>query len=211
MKSIEEMIKNHQLYPSDNSHTYQLRKDIIVGHKVKISHVIIGIIIVIFVSLFLTGFGYQPWWITAFVIALGIFITLPVCFYGYWQINKNGIKSISYSSNGFEKLLQLLNIKKRYVESYPFSDIKKAEINYIKILRISPFDFNPDYLKLDLILKDQVVRLGLGNIQGQKLTDIVETLNIHGIDVYDKQQIVQLLKEDKNLFEHFHRGKWASL
>lgn len=38
-----------------------MKDRIIVGTPVKLSHVLIGIIVVIFLSLFLTGFGYQPW------------------------------------------------------------------------------------------------------------------------------------------------------
>ena len=211
MKSNEEMIAGRQLYPANNSGFSNLDKSVTVGHKVNIMHVILGLVLVILVSLFMTGFGYQPWWVLGFIILVGIFITLPTCFSGYWQINKNGITVLSYSSNDVMKLMQLLHIKKIYTKSYLFENITKAEITYRKKVRISPIDFNPDFFKLNLTVNNEAIQLELGNIQAKDLVEIVAIFNTHGVAVYDRQQIVWLLKENKNLFNHFHNGKWASL
>ena len=211
MKSNEEMIAGRQLYPANNSGFSNLDKSVTVGHKVNIMHVILGLVLVILVSLFMTGFGYQPWWVLGFIILVGIFITLPTCFSGYWQINKNGITVLSYSSNDVMKLMQLLHIKKIYTKSYLFENITKAEITYRKKVRISPIDFNPDFFKLNLTVNNEAIQLELGNIQAKDLVEIVAIFNTHGVAVYDRQQIVGLLKENKNLFNHFHNGKWASL
>ncbi|MBC6349773.1 hypothetical protein [Lactobacillus melliventris] len=211
MKSNEEMIAGQQLYPANNSGFSNLDKSVTVGHKVNILHVILGLVLVILVSLFMTGFGYQPWWVLGLIILVGIFITLPTCFSGYWQINKNGITVLSYSSNDVMKLMQLLHIKKIYTKSYLFENITKAEITYRKKVRISPIDFNPDFFKLNLTVNNKVIQLELGNIQAKDLVEIVAIFNTHGVAVYDRQQIVWLLKENKNLFNHFHNGKWASL
>ena len=211
MKSNEEMIAGQQLYPANNSGFSNLDKSVTVGHKVNILHVILGLVLVILVSLFMTGFGYQPWWVLGLIILVGIFITLPTCFSGYWQINKNGITVLSYSSNDVMKLMQLLHIKKIYTKSYLFENITKAEITYRKKARISPLDFNPDFFKLNLTVNKKVIQLELGNIQAKDLVEIVAIFNTHGVAVYDRQQIIGLLKENKNLFNHFHNGKWASL
>ena len=211
MKSNEEMIAGQQLYPANNSGFSNSDKSVTVGHKVNILHVILGLILVILVSLFMTGFGYQPWWVLGFIILVGIFITLPTCFSGYWQINKNGITVVSYSSNDVMKLMQLLHIQKIYTKSYLFENITKAEITYRKKVRISPIDFNPDFFKLNLTVNNKVIQLELGNIQAKDLVEIVAILNNHGVAVYDRQQIVGLLEENKSLFNHFHNGKWASL
>ncbi|NUE97689.1 hypothetical protein GYV61_02870 [Lactobacillus melliventris] len=211
MKSNEEMIVGQQLYPSNNSGFTNSDKSVTVGHKVNILHVILGLVLVILVSLFMTGFGYQPWWVLGLIILVGIFITLPTCFSGYWQINKNGITVVSYSSNDAMKLLQLLHIKKIYTKSYLFENITKAEITYRKKIRISPIDFNPDFFKLNLTVNNEAIQLELGNIQAKDLVEIVAILNNHGVAVYDKQQIIGLLQENKSLFNHFHNGKWASL
>ena len=211
MKSNEEMIAGRQLYPANNSGFSNLDKSVTVGHKVNILHVILGLVLVILVSLFMTGFGYQPWWVLGLIILVGIFITLPTCFSGYWQINKNGITVLSYSSNDVMKLMQLLHIKKSYTKSYLFENITKAEITYRKKVRISPIDFNPDFFKLNLTVNNKVIQLELGNIHAKDLVEIIAIFNTHGVAVYDRQQIVWLLKENKNLFNHFHNGKWASL
>ena len=211
MKSNEEMIAGQQLYPANNSGFSNLDKSVTVGHKVNILHVILGLVLVILVSLFMTGFGYQPWWVLGLIILVGIFITLPTCFSGYWQINKNGITVLSYSSNDVMKLMQLLHIKKIYTKSYLFENITNAEITYRKKVRISPIDFNPDFFKLNLTVNNKVIQLELGNIQAKDLVEIVAILNNHGVAVYDKQQIIGLLEENKSLFNHFHNGKWASL
>ena len=211
MKSNEEMIAGRQLYPANNSGFSNLDKSVTVGHKVNIMHVILGLVLVILVSLFMTGFGYQPWWVLGFIILVGIFITLPTCFSGYWQINKNGITVLSYSSNDVMKLMQLLHIKKIYTKSYLFENITKAEITYRKKVRISPIDFNPDFFKLNLTVNNKAIQLELGNIQAKDLVEIVAIFNTHGVAVYDRQQIIGLLEENKSLFNHFHNGKWASL
>ena len=211
MKSNEEMIAGQQLYPANNSGFSNLDKSVTVGHKVNILHVILGLVLVILVSLFMTGFGYQPWWVLGLIILVGIFITLPTCFSGYWQINKNGITVLSYSSNDVMKLMQLLHIKKIYTKSYLFENITKAEITYRKKVRISPLDFNPDFFKLNLTVNKKVIQLELGNIQAKDLVEIVAIFNTHGVAVYDRQQIIGLLEENKSLFNHFHNGKWASL
>ena len=211
MKSNEEMIAGRQLYPANISGFSNLDKSVTVGHKVNILHVILGLVLVILVSLFMTGFGYQPWWVLGLIILVGIFITLPTCFSGYWQINKNGITVLSYSSNDVKKLMQLLHIKKIYTKSYLFENITKAEITYRKKVRISPIDFNPDFFKLNLTVNNKVIQLELGNIQAKDLVEIVAIFNTHGVAVYDRQQIVGLLEENKSLFNHFHNGKWASL
>lgn len=87
--------------------------EVIVGKPVKVSHVLLGVILVVLLSLFVTGFGYLPWWIFLIVLILGIFITLPTCFSSYWSINKNRIKIIIYSDKDPIKLMQLLGLKKK--------------------------------------------------------------------------------------------------
>lgn len=206
-----DLIKDHKLYKANDSKSVSSNEVVTIGSKVKVGRVILGIAIVILVALLMTGFGYQPWWVFALVVLFGVFITLPVCFDGYWQVDHNGVTEVSYSSNDVEKLGQLLNIRKKFVEQYSYDQIQRAEITYRKKARISPWDFNPDFLKLNLTVDGKLVQLELGNVTAQNLIKIVEMLNANGVDVYDEQEVLQLLKEDKNLFEHFHNGKWAAL
>ena len=147
---------------------------IIVGTPVKLSHVLIGIIVVIFLSLFLTGFGYQPWWLFLIVLILGVFVTLPTCFSSYWQIDSKNITSITYDSNDALKLLQLLGLRKKDKQIINLSEIKNASVVYLKNLRLSPIDFDLDYLDLILYLnKGTKVTLSLGSIEYHKLDSIL--------------------------------------
>ena len=151
-----------------------MKDRIIVGNPVKLSHVLIGIIVVIFLSLFLTGFGYQPWWLFLIVLILGVFVTLPTCFSSYWQIDSKNITSITYDSNDALKLLQLLGLRKKDKQIINLSEIKNTSVVYLKNLRLSPIDFDLDYLDLILDLnKGTKVTLSLGSIEYHKLDSIL--------------------------------------
>lgn len=220
ISNVLTLTKNRELYPSN-----KLREALglsmksakidfitqIVGKKPKVINMIINIFIIILLALFLTGFGYQPWWLFVIVLVIGLFITLPACFNPYWLIDKKNIEIISYSNNDFKKFGQLLNLNKKDQRIINFDDIDQAEINYRKTVRISPFDFNPDHLFLVLTLKNkEIMELDLANIDYDQLMRIIDLLNNNEIDVYDRQQIVLLMSENENLFKHFHK-KWATL
>ncbi len=79
--------------------------EIVIGKPVKINHVLIGAAAIVILSLFVTGFGYLPWWVFLIVLILGIFITLPTCFNSYWRINEEEVKITSYSNNDAVKLM----------------------------------------------------------------------------------------------------------
>ena len=186
--------------------------EIIIGKPVKISHVLIGATTIVILSLFVTGFCYLPWWVFLIVLILGIFITLPTCFNSYWRINKEEVKITSYSNNDAIKLMQLLGLHKKDEQMIKLNNIENAEIIYKKNIRISHVDFNPDYLNLYLDTKDgQKYTLSLGNIDYQKLATIIQFLKDSQIELIDKQGIVQLLRENKNLFTHFHNKKWTAV
>ena len=186
--------------------------EIVIGKPVKISHVLIGAAAIVILSLFVTGFGYLPWWVFLIVLILGIFITLPTCFNSYWRINKKEVKITSYSNNDAVKLMQLLGLHQKDEQVIKLANVESAKIIYKKNVRISPVDFNPDYLNLYLDTKDgQKYTLSLGNIDYQKLATIIQFLKDNQIELIDKQGIVQLLRENKNLFTHFHNKKWTAV
>ena len=154
-----------------------MKDRIIVGTPVKLSHVLIGIIVVIFLSLFLTGFGYQPWWLFLIVLILGVFVTLPTCFSSYWQIDSKNITSITYDSNDALKLLQLLGLRKKDKQIINLSEIKNASVAYRKYLRLSPVDFKHCYRDSVLDLNDCTnVTLSLGSIVYKKLDSFLNLL-----------------------------------
>ncbi|PEG86217.1 MULTISPECIES: hypothetical protein [unclassified Lactobacillus] len=151
-----------------------MKDRIIGGTPIKLSHVLIGMIVVIFLTLFLAEFGYQPWWLFLIVLILGVFLTLPTCFSSYWQIDSKNITSITYDSNDALKLLQLLGLRKKDKQIINLSEIKNASVVYLKNLRLSPIDFDLDYLDLILDLnKGTKVTLSLGSIEYHKLDSIL--------------------------------------
>ncbi|MCR1914203.1 hypothetical protein CWE03_01080 [Lactobacillus johnsonii] len=185
--------------------------EVMIGKPVKISHVLLGVILVVLLSLFVTGFGYLPWWIFLIVLILGIFITLPTCFSSYWSIDKKRIKIITYSDKDIIKLMQLLGLKKKYTQIIDLNQIKTAEIRYTKNVRMSPVDFNPDYLTLYLQdEKNKAYSLSLGKISYQQIELILQFLKENQIEIIDKQGIVSLLKNNIDLFTHFHK-KWTAI
>ena len=102
--------------------------EIVIGKPVKISHVLIGAAAIVILSLFVTGFGYLPWWVFLIVLILGIFITLPTCFNSYWRINKEEVKTTSYSNNDAIKLMQLLGLHKKDEQVIKLANIENTEI-----------------------------------------------------------------------------------
>lgn len=159
-----------------------------------------------------TGFGYQPWWLFIITLILGLVVTLPACYSNYfWSMNYDQIILVSYNQNDFKKLLQILKIKKKKQRRINYEQIKNVEVVYTKIVRISPFNFNPDCLYLSLNLKNgEIIKLDLGNTSFNELNSIYQLLNHNNIDVLDKQKILLTLKNNENLFNHFHK-KWATL
>ena len=105
-----------------------------------------------------------------------------------------------------------MGLQKKDEQIIKLPNIENAEIIYKKNIRISPVDFNPDYLNLYLKTKDgNNYTLSLRNIDYQKLDIIIHFLKDNQIELIDKQGIVQLLNENKNLFAHFHNKKWTAV
>ena len=182
-----------------------------VGNKPHILSLVLGTIFVVFLAFFVTGFGYQPWWVFAIVLILGLGITFPACFNQYWSVDEKQLTITSYSNNDFKKLAQLFNLTSKNQTIINLSNIQEAAIVYRKIVRLSPFNFNPDHLLLGITTKDgKEFDLDLGNIDYQDLATITLYLSEAGAKVDDQQGILRLLSENQNLFKHFHK-KWASL
>lgn len=71
-------------------------------------------------------------------------------------------------------MLQLLGLRKKDKQIINLSEIKNASVVYLKNLRLSPIDFDLDYLDLILDLnKGTKVTLSLGSIEYHKLDSIL--------------------------------------
>lgn len=217
------MIKNQTLYPN-----FQLAQSILelrdqtaqipayemaskfqrgqhVGNKVNFTRTAFAIVFIIFISAMMTGFGYQPMGIFLLILFAGLFLTLPACFESYWIIHTDGLTKVTFSNYDFIKFLQLLGIIKKQTQIIDYSKIKCAAITYHNRNRISPFDVQPDYFKLNLTLDDQsTVELGIDQRLVPELSSFVELLNHQGINVYDRQKVLVTIDKGENLFEHYN-------
>ena len=74
---------------------------------------------------------------------------------------------------------------------------------------------NGEEVNLNLVKKliEEIIQVikKEGNIDYQKLDTIIQFLKENQIELIDKQGIVQLLRENKNLFTHFHNKKWTAV
>jgi len=186
--------------------TDKFKTGMYVGNRVRLSRVLLSIIFVVFVSLFVSGFGYQPLWVFIIVMLLGLFLTLPACFQDYWIINDDSIEIVSFSKNMLVKFGQLLNSVSRNKRVIEYKEINSVELIYAKRGRISPFDINPDYFKIKFQLKNsEVISLNIDNDLADNLANFTEKLSNMGIKIIDQQNILQLISKDENLYEYFNR------
>lgn len=214
-----ELIKRKQLYPNKALAQKIIRfskqktsltppittNDIQFGQPIKLTRVIFSIILIVFISLLFTGFGYQPFWIFLLVLLIGLFVTLPSCFNDYWLINKNSLKINEFSSSGATKLAQLLHIIPITQRTISYQDINHINIIYRTRPRTSPFDINPDIFQLVCTLKNnQELSIDLNVSFEENLLNLITIFTYQGVDVYDQQKILLALTKKENLFQKFN-------
>lgn len=180
-------------------------KSLLVGNKVSLKKVIVAVIIIIFVSALLTGFGYQPFWLFLIVMLIGLIFTLPAFFSSYWMIQADKMTIVSFSNNNLLKWAQLLKLKDKQITEVHYSSIKSAQIEYRKKQRFGPFDINNDCLQINFKLKDgQSFSLPIEPDLTTNLGAFSNLLITAGVDVEDRQNVIKILKNGQNLFEHFN-------
>lgn len=210
----QQLIKTNRLYPGETLNKKDTSKyveesvfenGLRVGNSVSFARIIISIIVIALISAFLTGFGYQPFWLFLLVFFIGVFLTLPACFNSYWVIYSNKIIIYNFSKNGFVKLGQLFGLVKKSIFVLNLDDISVADIEYLRKKRVSPFDITSDHFKIDFELKNEKrLFLSITKDLTPDILKLVHLLNHHGIDVYDQQKTVELLNKDENLFAYFN-------
>ncbi|CAJ1203275.1 hypothetical protein CPEBRM1_ABPJDJAI_02463 [Companilactobacillus paralimentarius] len=214
-----ELIENKQFYPNESLAQKIIRfskqktsltppittNDIQFGQPIKLTRVIFSIILIVFISLLFTGFGYQPFWVFLLVLLIGLFVTLPSCFNDYWLINKNSLKINEFSSSGATKLAQLLHIIPITQRTISYQDINHINIIYRTRPRTSPFDINPDIFQLVCTLKNnQELSIDLNVSFEENLLNLITIFTYQGVDVYDQQKILLALTKKENLFQKFN-------
>ncbi|BDR57683.1 helix-turn-helix domain-containing protein [Xylocopilactobacillus apicola] len=179
------------------------KKPYIVGNKFSFKKGILYLFIWTLSSLFLTGFGYQPFYIFLIVLTIGLILVLPELFDDYWIININDLSIKKYSKNDFRKISQLLFYPEE--EKIKYSDITNVEIIYKPKARISPFDIGFDNFYLKLRTKDKNYRLELDYSGAKILPQFINYIERHNVDVYDKNNVIELLIKGESLYEYFNQ------
>lgn len=218
-----QQIRNHQILPgkgfierlsrlTDNSEILQLFKQKSeefevpkqLGSKPSVLKILIGVITVGIISGLFTGFGYQPLWLFVLVLIIGLLIVLPIFFNEYWIIGKFEIIGTFFDKNEIKKVLQLLNLKKKYVKSVKYSDVSKAELIYKPKKRMSPFDFTGDYFYMIFDMSTgEKQALNLEKMDSSRLESFVFFLSSKNMIVEDQSGVLEALGHHENLFEHF--------
>lgn len=191
--SIDELVQGSAFF----------KKPYLVGKRFNFKQAISLLIFWLAVSLLVTGFGYQPWWLFVTVFLLGIVIVLPVAIKDYWIIMDSGIELTRYSDNTWIKFKQI-TVGSPAVTQFNYSDIQRIVLSYRCRQRPSPFDFNPDYYELRLMTHSMTVIIPFTTQTVLFLPQFVSYLNRQNIEVVDDQKIVQSLVEGQSLYANFH-------
>lgn len=178
------------------------KKPFVVGRRFSWSQVLLAITVWTLFSLFVTGFGYQPWWLFTVIQAWGIVMVIPLVFKDYWVIELDGISVTKFSSNPLKKLLQLVNHQP--LERIMYADIKVATLCYHAKNPTSPFDFWRDTLTLHLENGSQQIDLPVEVSSGRFLPQLMAFLSRQHVQVNDSQRVIETLLSKGNLYESYH-------
>ncbi|ETY73602.1 XRE family transcriptional regulator [Lactiplantibacillus fabifermentans T30PCM01] len=94
-----------------------------IGQKLSTVKVVSIATLLIFMDLFMTGFGYQPTYVFVILLFLTTFVTFPAFFFEYWKITDSKIEKVYYSNNFIIKTVQILVPTLREKKDIQFSDI----------------------------------------------------------------------------------------
>ncbi|GEN94224.1 helix-turn-helix domain-containing protein [Pediococcus ethanolidurans] len=189
--SLDELIKGSPFF----------KKPFLVGKKMSWKKIIIFILAWIFISLLLTGFGYQPKWLLVLILLMGIWV-FPICCENYWIIDND---FVCYHHYEFKNIKDYLNLwRGGKSEKIYYKDICSVKIKYYVKPRFSPWDINPDTLFLLLKSKKENFILPINYSVSSFLPQFVSFLKRNKVEVHDPQRIEKLIVQHKNLYNYFH-------
>lgn len=184
------------------------RKPFLVGKKVSLLRIVFIGITWLLISLFFTGFGYQPIWLFLLVFLLGGINTICVVIDDYWIITDKGISIFKYPKPYLKKLkviFQMLIKKETNQQFVSYKNIEVLEIVYTKKNRMSPFDFNPDYFYIRLTTTSMnKVDLQITTKFIEYLPQAISYIEKRKISVSDKDELIPVIVAGKNLFAHMN-------
>lgn len=184
-----------------------LKKPFVMGKKTSIFRVIVFLISWLFISLFLTGFGYQPFIMLLIIFTVGVIFVLPIIIDDYWILDKKGIYIQKYPISSLKRLKKIMKILRSNNGNIfvLYSDMRMFELNYTKKNRFSPFDINPDYFYIKITtFKGEEYNLKVLPNFVHYLPQIVSYLDKKNIMILDDSNIVEAILKKENLFEYMH-------
>jgi transcriptional regulator with XRE-family HTH domain len=207
MPSIDNLIALTDLYNVSLDELVQgspfFKKPFLIGKKYNYRKGLATLLFWLLLTLLLTGFGYQPFWLFGFIFVLGIVLVLPIVFCDYWIIDQHSLEIMRFSDKPLQKLMQLFRNSPALVK-LPYKEIKMIELIYRPKTKSSPFDFTPDdfFLKVSSNLGE--FQLSLPSEAANFLPQFVAFLNRKQVLVIDKDHLLPLLIKQKSLYAHFH-------
>ncbi|KRO28367.1 helix-turn-helix domain-containing protein [Lactiplantibacillus fabifermentans] len=175
-----------------------------IGQKLSTVKVVSIATLLIFMDLFMTGFGYQPTYVFVILLFLTTFVTFPAFFFEYWKITDSKIEKVYYSNNFIIKTVQILVPTLREKKDIQFSDIDTITIHYTLKKRVSPFDFWPDYFVPVVENGDSKENINIDYHLYESLYDTMLFLGSRNVKISDPQLILKVINNKENLRNHFH-------
>ncbi len=175
------------------------KKPFVVGAKYNVRKGVTFLLAWTFISLLLTGFGYQPLGLFLFVFLFGIVQVFPTVFTDYWVIENKGIRKKEYAKNNGLKCLQLLRNQQAEI-FINYADIYSVELVYEVRERVSLVDFQRDPFFLVVKTKKTRYKLFINQKATSFLPQFSNYLKRKKILVIDNSQIVERLLLEQSLY-----------
>lgn len=159
-----------------------------IGQNITVSKVIIFLLVCLLMTLFFTGFGYQPIWVSVLVYLITCGTLFSVVFSQYVAFYSDYI------------LVHKENVKVQI----EYDAIQCVALTYVKRNRQSPFDINPDFIYMDVQYNNELMRLDLSHISTKKLRHILLLLMSKKVTVNSNELLIQAILSESNLYQAIH-------
>lgn len=196
MPSLDNLLSLSDIYNVSIDELLQgspyFKKPLMVGknftHKKFVSFIVIWLIC----SLFLTGFGYQSFWLFLLVFCIGLFTILPTIFSDYWIIDREEIKVKIYNKKNLNKMKSLFSSQNDLLK------INYKDIKYVSLIRenraiFSPFDTSERYYDYIVFYVDgsEEVKVNIGNTAKDYLPQFIIFLERKNIMINDENEVLK--------------------
>lgn len=181
----------------------QIKFPLVIGKVKSNIRAAVAVVIAIFVALLMTGFGYQPIWITIMIAIVAILLFVPFSNSDYWMINEHNIEAHRYSDLMLDKAIQIL-LNRNSSTIYEYKDIQSITINYVNKQHFSGLDINPDMFTLVIKISDGVETVSISKNAVDDLPMLTEFWSDQGIVISDERHVIDAIKSHKNLYSAMH-------